>query len=177
MSLILPRHYNWVVNRTRICNSRTVFRNGQVRTTRSCTPYRSTSPPPMSAADGVNIPFPRAFVRRDEYINAESVSVTIQMEVPDAEQDIVDGSDALDFLGDVSSYDCLIHIHRPDLSTFSGAIPRSDEDIPGFMLFWMRAATVVGVIVSVCTPSRIATDDYLTQALPSGVSVRYLFRA
>ncbi len=175
--LLFPVNYNWVVNRTRTCSSRFVTRNGDLRTATTCTPYRSTPPPAMAAADGVNIPFPRRWARRDEYRYAESVSVTIAMEIPTASEDVPDGSDAVDYLGDVTNYDCLIHIHRPDLNTFFGAIPRSREDIPGALLFWGRAATVAGAVVSVLSSSRSTLELHRDETMSNDVRCNYLFIA
>ncbi len=175
--LLFPVHYNWVVNQTRTCSSRLVMRNNRLRTVTSCSPYRSTPPPAMTAADGVSIPFPRQWARRDEYRYAESVSVTIAMEIPATDEDVTDGSDAVDYMGDVTNYDCLIHIHRPDLNTFFGAIPRSREDIPGALLFWGRAATVAGAVVSVLSSSRIAIELHRDETMSNGVRCEYLFIA
>ena len=85
MPLILPVHFNWIVNHDQECRTRIVSRGGAIRTVRTYGPITHSAPPVMRAANGTIIPFPRGWHNRDEYTSAASVSVRIQIRVPGGE--------------------------------------------------------------------------------------------
>jgi len=185
MPLILPVHFNWIVNHDQHCRSRIVSSGGAIRTARTCGPITHTRPPIMRAANGTIIPFPAGWSSREQYTTAASVSVVISIRVPGGEDEapvLVDDLDQeIDFSGlDIRYYVCEVTIHQPSLANLSAAIASRTTGTAVSRAIGnlsQVAGRTAGIVISVCTPSPNPQQYPARGRLPSGTEVRYMVYA
>ncbi len=128
----------------------------------------STSPPPLIAADGYEIFFPRVIRRSEAYRVADEVAVDIWLDVPSEarpEPDIdgeIDPAELLHY-----DYDVSINIR-----TNSSWFPFSRTDLISHHRV-CAYATGAGIAASVVTPSCMGGKIHFSIELPNGRTARY----